>query len=94
MVVKASEISVALAMALSAAFLTLEAFLGLVGAFKAWELADSLASGAWIVSEMTGTFRACKGDLICVVTFSLSAEDWEPWIALVVSLFVLLAFVG
>lgn len=43
---KANEITVALYMVLLATFLALEAFLGLVEAIKAWELADSLASGA------------------------------------------------
>lgn len=53
MVFEANEISMELYMALSAAFLALEAFLGLMEATKAWEFADSLASGAWVVCGMT-----------------------------------------
>lgn len=53
MVFEANEISVELYMALSAAFLALEAFLGLMEATKAWKFADSLASGAWVVCGMT-----------------------------------------
>lgn len=48
-VVGASEISLALAVALLAVFLALEAFFSLVEAIKAWELTDSLEIGAWIV---------------------------------------------
>lgn len=81
-------------MALLAAFLALGAFLGLVEAIKDWKLADLPASGAWVLCGVTGRFRACKGDLICVVKFSLPAGDWEPWAALAMILFVLLAFLG
>lgn len=45
-VVAPNEISIALVMALLAAFLALETFLGLVGAIKAWEEADPLVTGA------------------------------------------------
>lgn len=91
MLFKANEISVALYMALLAAFLAFEAFLDLA---KAWEFADSLANVAWTVCWMTGRFRACKGDLICVATLSLPVGDWGLWAALGVTLFVLLAFLG
>lgn len=93
-VVGANEIAIALVMALLAAFLALETFLDLVGAIKAWGLADPLVTGAWIACRMSGRFRACKDDLICVVTLSLPVGYWEPWVALAVTLFVLLAFLG
>lgn len=93
-VVGANGISTALVMALLAAFLALETFLGLVGTIKAWELADPLVSGAWIACRMSSRFRAYKDDLVCVVTPSFPVRYWEAWATLAVTLFILLAFLG
>jgi signal transduction histidine kinase len=72
---EANEISAALGTVLLAALFAVEAFLDLLTAVEARELADSLATGVWIVGVVTGRFRACNGGFSCVVASSLPVRD-------------------